>query len=104
MKKEIKFQIWLADKFITENNWAGVAFCWYGWTSRPISRNAWRRSDKRAIIAEAKKTAKAFSKNPDGTYRRCGKVREDARLRLAIVIYERADACMCAMLKVKRDK
>ena len=103
MKQAIKFQIHRANQFIIQNDWAGSAFCQHGWTSRPTSQNAWRTSDKRAIKAAAKLAAKAFERNPNGTYRRCWQVRAAARQHLARTIFERADACMCAMLEENNE-
>lgn len=103
MKKEIRREIRRADKIIVEGDWAGSAFCQHGWVWRPTSRNAWRISDRRAIKAAAKEAVKAFARNADGSFRRCGKVRADARMNLARVIFERADACMCAMLEGERN-
>lgn len=103
MKKEIRREIRRANKVIVRDDWAGVAYLHYGWLWRPTSWNAWRISDRRAIKAAAKEAVKAFARNADGSFRRCGKVRADARMNLARVIFERADACMCAMLEGKRN-
>ena len=99
MKKVIRREIRRADKIIVENDWMGVAYLHYGLLWRPTSRNAWRISDRRAIKAAAKDAVKAFAKNADGTFRRCAKVRAEARMRLARVIFERADICMGVMLE-----
>lgn len=99
MKKEIRREIRRADKIIVENDWLGVAYLLYGRIQHPTSRNAWRISDRRAIKAAAKDAVKAFAKNADGTLRRCEKVRDEASMRLARVIFERADICMGLMLE-----
>ena len=98
MNKEERKQVRRADTLIVEEDWTGIAFN-TGCIWRPVSKNAWRFSDRRVIKAVAKQTAKAFKKNADGSFRYCAEKRVSARKHLAEVIFNRADACLVEMIK-----
>lgn len=98
MNKEYRKQIRAANKIISREERVGVAYN-MGCIWKPVSKNAWRLSDRRVIKAVAKQTAKAFRKNADGTFRFCAKVRAEARRYLAEVIFNRADACLVKMME-----
>ena len=100
MRNEERKQILKANILIVERNWTGIAFN-MGCIWKPISKNAWRWSDRRVIKAVAKQTAKAFKKNADGSFRYCAKIRSSARKYLAEVIFNRADACLVKMMERK---
>lgn len=98
MNREMRKQIKAANHLIVTNDWFGEAFSVYGLVTPPQSREIWKLSDKRKVRAAAKVAAKAFAKNKDGTFRRCGKVRAKARNALAEVICELADKALVEML------
>lgn len=102
MKKEIKRQIKAANRLIVTNDWGGDAYLIYGWVTRPLSREIWKLSDKRKVRAAAKVAVKAFARNSDGSFRRCGKVRAAARNSLAEVIFRLADKALVEMLENER--
>lgn len=102
MKKEIRKQIRAANRVIIDYEWAKegcTVFNHYGWLWQPTYRNVYGRSDRRAVKRAAKEAVKAFAKNADGSFRRCGKVRAAARLNLARVIFDRAEKAMFEMLE-----
>ena len=92
MKKEIKFQVKQAIRLTRAEGWNAIDGVLLetvaNWPMKWIRDN---RINRRPILAAAKIAVKAFAKNADGSFRRCGAFRAEARRHLAEVIFRTAN-------------
>lgn len=90
--KEIKHQIKQAIRLTQAEDWNAIdGVLLETVANRPMEWIRYNRINRRPVLSAAKIAVKAFAKNADGSFRRCGAFRAEARRNLAEVIFRTAN-------------